>query len=280
MYIFASNIVIMKKANIITFVFLLFILQGFSQENGKYFVKFTQNQEIEIEINLSEFGSVYQMSKVFQTSIEHILSYNEIKDVGTLQPNQIIKIRVDKNKVSNQKSTNALALYYKVQEGETLYRIARTYMNQDINQFIDRNKLIDHNLKKDAVLFLGYLNSNTSNNSVLAQKPVVEETLLDSTRTDLITIPEITYVKQKGIAFVQDRKSKNEGYYVLHSDAKVNSEIEIYNPMARRTVKAKVLAKIPEGTYNSDINVVLSNATAKSLGALDARFMVEIKYIP
>ncbi|HMP30482.1 MAG TPA: LysM peptidoglycan-binding domain-containing protein, partial [Saprospiraceae bacterium] len=194
----------MKKANIITFVFLLFILQGFSQENGKYFVKFTQNQEIEIEINLSEFGSVYQMSKVFQTSIEHILSYNEIKDVGTLQPNQIIKIRVDKNKVSNQKSTNALALYYKVQEGETLYRIARTYMNQDINQFIDRNKLTDHNLKKDAVLFLGYLNSNTSNNSVLAQKPVVEETLLDSTRTDLITIPEITYVKQKGIAFVQD----------------------------------------------------------------------------
>jgi LysM repeat protein len=264
----------MTKANILTFIFLGLFLQIFSQQDTKMFANFDSNHDLEIACNLDTYGSVYRISKTFSQSIDEIIAYNQIKDVSSLKPGQIIKVKINKNKISHKPSAASIPLYYTVLEGETLYRIARTYMAQDINQFIELNKLSNHTLQKDAVLLLGYLHTTT--NSVVNTIEIVST---DTVLAEPMTLPEITYVKQKGIAYVNGRNAKQEGYYVLHSDAKINSEVEIYNPMARRTTKAKVIGKIPKGTYNPDINVVLSKATAKSLGALDARFMVEIKYV-
>jgi hypothetical protein len=64
----------------------------------------------------------------------------------------------------------------------------------------------------------------------------------------------------------------------LHDEAKVGSILDIYNPMLKTHVKAKVLGKIPLSTYAEDIQIIISPAVAKELGILDARFKVNIKY--
>lgn len=85
-------------------------------------------------------------------------------------------------------------------------------------------------------------------------------------------------VKRKGIAF-WDKKSKNrDRLMVLHKDAAVNTKITIRNPLTRRSVVADVVANIPKNMYQSDVDVVISPAVAKSIGILDERLQVEMTY--
>ncbi|MDF1696195.1 MAG: LysM peptidoglycan-binding domain-containing protein [Saprospiraceae bacterium] len=69
----------------------------------------------------------------------------------------------------------------------------------------------------------------------------------------------------------------NGSIYVLHKSAIIDSYIELYNPILRRTLKAKVIGRIPYGAYTKDVTLVLSPRTAKQLGAEDRRFKVEVK---
>jgi hypothetical protein len=54
--------------------------------------------------------------------------------------------------------------------------------------------------------------------------------------------------------------------------------MDIYNPMLKSHVKAKVLGKIPSGTYSEEVQLIISTAIARDLGILDSRFKVNIKY--
>ena len=275
----------MLKAKLIPFIFLSAFLPLFSQEDHKVFVTHGIENELEIFCTLEEFGSVYRISKFFNQSVDEILKINKLNTSDEIRAEQRLKIDFDKSRISSKKSKGSIPLYYKVQDGETLYRIARTYLGQDINEFIERNDLISHTLKKDDILNIGYYPVNNIPEQTKSTVAMEVTTLVSKKDTvadkkNEIEETEVTYIKQKGIAIVNGKNSGGEGgLFVLHSEAKLNSEIEVYNPMRGRTVKAKVVGRIPEGRYTSDVNVVLSSATAKSLGALDNRFRVEIKYI-
>ncbi|MBK8700234.1 MAG: LysM peptidoglycan-binding domain-containing protein [Saprospiraceae bacterium] len=86
------------------------------------------------------------------------------------------------------------------------------------------------------------------------------------------------WVNSKGVAYWHPGHKSNSNKYVLHNSAELNSIIELYNPMLRRTIRAKVIGRIPTETYREDIDVVLSSGAAESLGALDSRFQVEMKF--
>ena len=66
--------------------------------------------------------------------------------------------------------------------------------------------------------------------------------------------------------------------FVLHATAKINSVIELYNPLTKRTTYAKVIAHIPANTYSSDISILISPKVAERLGALDDRFQIKMTY--
>jgi LysM repeat protein len=72
--------------------------------------------------------------------------------------------------------------------------------------------------------------------------------------------------------------AETKNLFVLHNDAKIGSTVQIYFPMQKRKIKAKVLGRIPEGTYNNDINVLLSPSVAKELGILDTKANLVISY--
>ena len=80
------------------------------------------------------------------------------------------------------------------------------------------------------------------------------------------------------IGFYDKSAAESKNYYVLFNDAKVGSAIDIYNPMLRRHVKAKVIGKIPSNTYNEEVNIIISASIAKELGIFDTRFKVNVKY--
>ncbi len=100
----------------------------------------------------------------------------------------------------------------------------------------------------------------------------------NETETEQVEDNVEVWVADKGVAYWQHGHRANTNKYVLHNSAAINSIIELYNPMLRRTVRAKVIGRIPEETYRNDIDVVLSEGAAESLGALDSRFQIEMRY--
>ncbi len=84
-------------------------------------------------------------------------------------------------------------------------------------------------------------------------------------------------VERAEVAHWDKAMPDNGTVYVLHKDAIIDSYIELYNPLLKRSVRAKVIGRIPYGAYTNDVRLVLSPRTAKQLRALDKRFKVEVK---
>ena len=83
---------------------------------------------------------------------------------------------------------------------------------------------------------------------------------------------------RKGPAVLIKGAKSSSDLIVMHRYARIGSIIAVTNPMKRRTVYAKVVAKMP-ATYASNIEVVVSPQVGKLLGAIDEKFFVKVKYL-
>jgi LysM repeat protein len=92
-----------------------------------------------------------------------------------------------------------------------------------------------------------------------------------------VHVPKI--VTRNVIASWDKKAPISTNMYVLHNEAEVGSTIQIFFPMLKRKVKAKVLGKIPTGTYTDDIALFISPAVANELGILDNKANVVVSYI-
>ncbi len=121
-------------------------------------------------------------------------------------------------------------------------------------------------------------------NDIKEEIEMASEEIPDTLATK-IELPEkkaapLTKTRQTRGIGIWERDSKVSSMsFVLHHTAKKGSTIELYNPQLNRRTTAKVLGRIPLGTYPSDVSVIMSKKVAESLGALDTRIMVELKFI-
>ena len=97
--------------------------------------------------------------------------------------------------------------------------------------------------------------------------------------TPVESVKKLVLKKNKSLAIWDKEEDPNQGsMYVLHRNAKVDSIIELYNPLLNRRAYATVVGHIPEESYTQDVGVILSAKVASALGAIDSRFIVEVKY--
>jgi len=90
--------------------------------------------------------------------------------------------------------------------------------------------------------------------------------------------PQVKRVSRRGIAIWNKEGKDQKNAFALHKTAKPNTIIELYNPVVRRKAYAKVIGSLPEDIYEDDVTLIISPKVAKSLGALDSRFTVEMKF--
>ena len=120
-------------------------------------------------------------------------------------------------------------------------------------------------------------------NEIKYEIAMASEELPDSLAIKLETpilevAPTIRTRRTRGIGIWERDGHAREKAFVLHHTAKKGSTIELYNPQLNLRTRAKVLGRIPMGTYPSDVSVIMSRKVADSLGALDTRFMVELTF--
>ena len=117
------------------------------------------------------------------------------------------------------------------------------------------------------------------------QMPIHKSTLKSDSTQNLAKndespnpISDKKFITNYGIAMWNKNSSDKSNSFVLHASAKINSIIELYNPLTKRTAYAKVIAHIPDNTYQSDISILISPKVAERLGALDERFKIKMIY--
>ncbi len=71
----------------------------------------------------------------------------------------------------------------------------------------------------------------------------------------------------------------NGTVFALHESALIDSYINVFNPVLNRSVRIKVIGRIPYGTYTNDVKLVISPRAANQLGGVDRRFKVEVDYL-
>ena len=111
-------------------------------------------------------------------------------------------------------------------------------------------------------------NTVETSNKEEAEEAVIEEDEI-----------ELTVQTSKGMALWKRDSADTENLFALHATAKVNTMIEITNPMLGRKVLAKVIGNLPKNSYPDSVILVVTPKVAKDLGIMDTRFFVELRYL-
>ncbi len=318
----------------ITALLTLYVCTIFGQQlfnaKSKIVVLFNAKNQTYFKHELVKGQGVKGLPQLVKKTAKEILVFNGINTEKPSFKNDImvpldlsLLIKSDKDRLMNKGGfAMKVPVYYKVRKGETLFKIAKSYNGEDIEQFMNRNKLKDNQIKPGMELLLGWLaiQKSTSNITPMAPdiqtkamktmatkdhketlvkisaavkegpsvnlkssiKPIDKDTMkrvfLTSEEEEERRKKEEQYISSRGVAIWQQSHRKNNNRFVLHDKAPINSIIYLYNPMLKKSISAKVIGRIPQETYHDDIDIVLSSGAANSLGALDTRFMIDMKY--
>lgn len=293
-------------------ILLIFIIQacinGQNNQGGPYFLS---GSEIALDVQksgdivylatLDKGLTIYQLSRIFRIEPDKIYKLNGLQPNATVPAGSKIAVPVPKERILPSLSPKAdkipyLRLMYAVKPGETLFRVSKVYFGQDIQEVKMRNNLRTDQIGAGDLLLMGYwmLDKPVAQNapvvtgkglqSLEGMKLQVSDVAAsassqsNATENSASEIPENEWVSRQAIGYWDKSNKMTKSLYVLHNEAKIGSEMELYFPLVRSTVTAKVVGRIPEGTYAEDIALYVSPKVARQLGVLDPRFQVNIKY--
>lgn len=261
----------------------------------------TDDNSLVYQHKLQSKSQLYQLAKLLDISKEELIKINnDAKDNDEVMvPLQMKNVITSKSQMA--KDEDYLPVVYIVQAKDNLFRISRHYFFQALDELMTRNSLKDYNLSIGQHIHVGWLNVSLKDKAkieveevqIAKFEAVVKDTILTVSDTsaiqsdidivkkdssESIKVELINYSSSQGKGMWKKSMHDNGKLFVLHRTAKINSLIEVKNPMLNRSVHAKVAGRIPENLYPDDIEVFISPSTAKALGILDSNFFVELRY--
>ncbi len=148
--------------------------------------------------------------------------------------------------------------YHTVQQGETLFRIAKDYKTKT-DSIALWNGLENNQIKVGQLILVGRKLAGskevTGNTPETAQNEVSEEN----------GVGEVMYLGSPQL-------------YALHNGAAVGSFLIVFNESLNRSVRVKVIGEIPKNDANKKFIIKLSEAACEELGFGNREFFVKIKY--
>ncbi len=207
--------------------------------------------------------NLFRIAKMyFGIDVEIVKKLNSLKD-NTIQPEQYLRIgSVNFDKENSREK----------QTPKTQNKIDTTQGANNNQDKIKKDEPKEKIIVKDSIV-------KKDGEKVKFDKIIVVKKDSAILKTDSISTKreKVILMSDNGIA-LWNKRSRTKGVFVLNNNAKINSLMEIYNPMLGRKILAKVIGRIPPNSYPSNVKVILSPQAANSLGAINTKFYVEIKY--
>lgn len=272
---------------------ILFSLQGkatgdslrYLTPKDTVFLKIDYYGEKVFEHTLEKGQTIFSLSQFYGMKSEEIFFYNPHINPDLISIGDKIKIPIP-NKVlirrpQHERDTLSFTpVYHRIRRGETLYRLSTLYYKIPLDTLKKWNDMENHTVYKDQPIYIGMMNIAGIPDSLRNRKggfwwkrsyELGKQFRAKGVGKKL--------KKEKGPAFWnKNEKTNSDDLYALHRTAKPGTLIKVLNPMTRKTIFVKVLGKIPDAKYPPNAKIVLSEKTAKMLGARDPKFYVNIQY--
>jgi hypothetical protein len=226
--------------------------------------------------------TLFSVAKYYGLSLAELYELHpEYRTNPVLQTGTLISIPIPNRAIRRYKGKNFQAskfapIYYMVQQGDNLFQICKRYFGMPVDSIVQRNKLRSAQIQPGQLIHMGWLG-------------------LDGIRAEWRSVSAPTTARAHQNAYEEEKKGRKEvisqgvcswqrdsnekgDLYALHREAAIGTVMAVTNPMSRKTVYAKVIGRIPAG-YESNVEVVLSTAAAKQIGARDPRFFVKVRFL-
>ncbi len=213
------------------------------------------------------------LSQQFRVRASEMLLLNNIPSNDTVNAGRTVLIPFAQKELLQSRSITAdcIPVIYTVRPKETVFKIARRYFDLKVDQLRTLNNLSSNDISIDQQLLVGWFMLHPVSESVHTNELPIYIEPVDPFYPEEPTM-------QIGVAYWKKSQNDVAHLFAMHRSARINSMIEITNPMFKTKVLVKVVGRIPP-TYKSDIALVVSPAVAKKLGVLDPRFRAEMRFV-
>jgi len=213
--------------------------------------------------------SLYRISRIYNVSTNALYSFNHFGPDDVLHENSLLKIPFESSKLINTAMKQTIPVYYKVQAKENLYGLSKRKLVIDKKILKNLNPHISTQIQEGTEILVGYY-----------PLEIIEE--IESETADINPIiskpSELIFTKEsRGVAISESQVMGEGRLFALHNEAKMESMIEIINPIQNRKVLAKVIGRIPP-IYEKEVKVLVSAEVSRQLGVIGKRFFVNIRY--
>ena len=228
--------------------------------------------------------TLYSLSKFYGLTLDELYYYNPKNEGGRYGVGSKIKVPVPNRSIIRFKPKDYHAslyipLYYVVRKGETLYHVAQRMFKMPIDTLMDRNKMVGYELSVGQKLRVGWMSIKgiPDGNRQFNGHPMWQKSYSYRRKYTLAKRGKKEYRRKGPAVYIKGTKSTSD-LLVMHRHAPIGSIIQVTNPMKKRSVYAKVIAKTPS-SYDANVEVVVSPRVGKMLGARDKKFYVKTKYL-
>ncbi|MFI5135041.1 MAG: LysM peptidoglycan-binding domain-containing protein [Chitinophagales bacterium] len=256
----------------------------------------TKNYDLHL---VTKGETLYGVSRKFNTSVDELLTLNPEIVNNNLEEGKMIKVPMNNSSLSSLPENNSpkknseKPILHNVEKGETVFSISKKY-NTDVPTILKWNNLSKPEIKVGQSLIVGYEKTdvagaipvNNENQTVVsadkkeaaAVSNANESTSSEKENEEITRSGAMIHYSEKGIATWTKSEDDNGNFYALHPSAPLGTEITVRNLMNNKTIKVKVIGKLPATSENENVLIKLSKSSVKQLNALDEKFLVEINY--
>jgi len=218
--------------------------------------------------------SVYGIAKNYQTDWNTLAEVNPDINLERVSEGNAVLIPFNPRNIQPDSTAGAMLVLYTIQPKDNLFALSSRYFNLPIQHVKHLNPWISQGLPVGKVLRLGYIHRQNA----LNPKPTVPSSTESIKQS--VTDVESSYSFSKGGRGLVRVESSSLGvgrYFALHPSAKMESMIEITNPVNGRKLMAKIIGRIPP-IYPKGTQLVVSGSVALYLGVPDDRFYAIFAY--
>lgn len=226
--------------------------------------------------------TLFSIAKYYSLSLEDLYEHNPgFRTDPTLHTGSKVKIPIPNlaiKRYKNKKFVNSknVPIYYVVQEGDNLYQICKRNFDMPVDSVVKRNNLKSNSIRPGQLLLVAWMGTEGVRPEWRPAKQATQSGALKARYEQEKT--KRKEVDSQGVCFWQKDSKEKGDLYALHREATIGTVICVTNPMNGHSVYAKVIGRIP-GSYERNIEVVLSPEAARKIGALDPKFFVKVKFL-
>ncbi|MCC6458968.1 MAG: LysM peptidoglycan-binding domain-containing protein [Saprospiraceae bacterium] len=226
--------------------------------------------------------TLFALAQFYGLSLQELYEIHpEFQTAPTLKVESVISIPVPNRVIRRYKGKNFspakfASIYYVVGVGDNLFGICKRHFNMPVDTIMKRNRMKSENIRPGQRIHMGWMSLDGVEASWRSSvAPTTGGTYQLRFDEDKKSHKEMV---SQGVCFWQRDSNEKGDLYALHREAGIGTVMAVTNPMSRRTVFAKVIGRIPAG-YESNIEVILSPAAARQIGARDPRFFVKLRFL-